>query len=127
MQQWRSVYRQMGSEKCQGITACTVITPDLQVQYGNTGSAFVWEMFDSIAYDAKKFAAMLDRAAKRWEREKEIRGNKKIDAQERSRQLANFRRQVARELRSEGRFQLPPRGFTIKGAIELFRLSGDVK
>lgn len=127
MQQWRTTYVRMGSEKCQGITACTVITPDLKVQYGHTGSAFVWEMFDSIAYDAKKFAAMLDRAAKRWKREKEIRGNKKLNAQERSRELASFRRQVAKEMAQEGRFHLPPRGFTIKGAIELFRLSGDVK
>ena len=127
MQQWRTSYRLMGGEKCQGITACTVVTPDLKVQYDNTGSAFVWEMFDSIAYDAEKFAAMLDRASERWEQEKKIRSDNTLNEQQRSQKLSSFRREVARELGREGRFHLPPPGFTIEGAKELFRLSGDLK
>ena len=53
--------------KGDGFTGGSVVSTDPQAEYGSTGSAFVWEMFDSIAYDADKFLAMpkksLERAA----------------------------------------------------------------
>ena len=117
----------MGGKKVDGITACCVISPDLKVEYGNTGSAFVWEMFDSAAYDAGKFAAMLDRAADRFQREKAIRADKNLSDEERDAALAKFHTEVRKAVANEAQFRLPPRGFTIEGAVELFKLSGDLK
>lgn len=118
MQHWKASYRRMGGEKNEGFTGCSVVSPDLAVEYGNTGSAFVWEMFDSTAYDARKFAAMLDRAQQRWARERALRADGK--------RVARFRDEVRSAVAEEGRFHLPPRGFTVQGAIELFELSGDL-
>jgi hypothetical protein len=52
---WRTVYSIMGGSKNTGFTGCSVVTPDTQQELASTGSAHVWEMFDSLAYDAKKF------------------------------------------------------------------------
>lgn len=120
---WKASYAHMDGT---GFTGCSVVSPDLKAEYGNTGSAFVWEMFDSTAYDTHKFAAMLDRAAQRWAREQDIRTDKKLGVGERDRKLARHRDDVGRAVAEEGRFRLPPKGFTIEGAIELFQLSGDL-
>lgn len=80
MRGWSAVHDRMGGEKCEGITLCSVVSPDLQVVYATTGSAMVWEMFDSIAYDATKFYAMLDGGARRARTEREIRANETLDA-----------------------------------------------
>ena len=127
MRQWSAVYRKMGGEKCEGITACAVVSPDLKVELGNTGSAFVWELFDSIAYDAKKFAAMLDRSGERWARQKGILADKGLSEKDREGKLASFHAEIRRAIEAEGQFQLPPKGFTISNALELFELSGDLK
>ena len=127
MQRWAGVYKSMGGKKVDGITACAVISPDLKTEYGNTGSAFVWEMFDSVAYDEEKFAAMLDRSLERFKREQAIRADKALDDKERNRKLAAFHAEVRREMGKEGQFRFPPKGFTIEGAKELFRLTGDLK
>jgi len=124
---WQDTYRNMGGPKTAGITACSVVSPDLKIELGSTGSAFVWEMFDSIAYDATKFAAMLDRAADRAKQEKAIRTDKSLSEKERDAKLAGFHADVRKAVGQEGRFRLPPRGFSIQGAVELFELSGDLK
>jgi hypothetical protein len=124
---WADVHRNMGGKKCEGITACSVISPDTKFEYANTGSAMVWEMFDSTAYDAKKFTTMLDRGVERWISEKKIREDKNLTEKERDGKLSAYRAEIRRAVAKEGSFQLPPKGFTIEGAIELFELSGDVK
>jgi hypothetical protein len=126
LQGWKTSYGLMGGQKNEGFTGCSVVSPDLQVEYGNTGSAFVWEMFDSTAYDATKFAAMLDRANARWAREQPIRADTTLSRAERERQLASLRSQVREAVGNEGRFHLPPKGFTVQDAVELFELSGDL-
>jgi len=80
---WQDTYTRMGGPKTTGITACSVVSPSLKVELGSTGSAFVWEMFDSIAYDAKKFADMLDRAVEREARERAILVDKPCTTHER--------------------------------------------
>ena len=127
MKQWRDIHKKMGGEKCEGLTGCSVIEPDLQYQLGNTGSAFVWELFDSIAYDPVKFSAMLDRSLKRFERHQAIVNDKSLSATERKKKLIGHRIDVKKAIAKEGRFRLPPKGFTIDGAKQLFRLSGDLK
>ena len=126
LRSWKTGYRLMGGEKNDGFTGCSVVGPALDVEYGNTGSAFVWEMFDSAAYDAAKFAAMLERARGRWAREQAIRSGPEARAEGRERRLADFRDEVRRAVADEGRFRLPPKGFSVAGAVELFRLSGDL-
>ena len=127
LKMWQDTYQRMGGKKVDGITACSVISPDLKVEYGNTGSAFVWEMFDSIAYDATKFAGMLDRSVERFGRVNEIRADRSLSDKERGTKLASFQAEVRKAISNEGRFQFPPSGFTIWGAMELFELTGDLK
>jgi hypothetical protein len=120
---WRFAYK-LG--KGEGFTGCTIVSPDLEIEYASTGSAMVWEMFDSIAYDAQKFNAMLDRGDQRAAIERAIFANKKLNAWEKQRQLASVRVEFKEAMSKEGRFQLPPKGFTIEDAMDLFRLSGDL-
>lgn len=124
---WQDTYTRMGGSETTGITACSVVGPDLETEYGSTGSAFVWEMFDSIAYNAEKFAVMLDRSLERFEEGQTIRANTKLSAKKRLRRLAAHRRAVKKAVGFEGRFRLPPRGFSISGAKQLFRMTGDLK
>lgn len=123
---WSKTYRKMGAEECEGITGCSVVSPDLEVEYANTGSAFVWEIFDSTAYDPVKFAAMLDRAQERFEAERGLLANEELRDGVKVRRLKHKRAQVAREIKREGRVRLPGRGFSKDGAVELFQLSGDL-
>lgn len=123
---WRRAFRVMGGDECEGFTGCSVVTPDLETELGNTGSAFVWEMFDSIAYDAEKFAAMLDAAAERWAERQRIESDEKLSRLKRWAQLRKWRSEVRTALRNGGRTRLPPKGFSKERALELFRLTGDV-
>jgi hypothetical protein len=126
MNQWRLVYKLMGGEKATGLTGCAVVSSDGKVEYANTGSAFVWELFDSTAYDAEKFAAMLDRGADRASRERTIRNDAKLSDVECDKQLASFHKEVRAALAKEGKAFGKPKGFTDLHALELFYLSGDL-
>ena len=126
MQGWKLGYQLLGGNKNEGYTGCTVVSPDLKVEYANTGSGFVWEMFKSTAYDARKFAAMLDRAAERFARDQQIRADSRLTEGARQRALAQFHTEVRNAIAKEGPFHLPPKGFTLQNAAELFQLSGDV-
>ena len=83
-------------------------------------------MFDSIASNADKFSAMLDTAAARAKEQQGILTNKDLSEAERAKKLAAFRKQVKKDVGHEGRFQLPPKGFTIEGATKLFEMTGDI-
>lgn len=127
MSTWSIAYAVMGAGENQGFTGCSLVSPDGLLQYANTGSAMVWEMFDSTAYDRDKFLAMLERGRQRHERYRGIQADPGLGPLERRRKLAEFRRTVSAEVRNEGRAQAPPRGFSLAKALELFRLSGDIK
>lgn len=124
---WQTCYFLMGGDKTKGITGCSVVSPDLKIELGSTGSAFVWELFDSIAYNPAKFATMLDNALQRFQREQSILQDANLSSYERQRRLAKHHSEVRMSVRKEGRFHLPPTGFTVTGAADLFRLSGDLK
>ena len=85
----------------------------------------VWEMFDSVAYDARKFEAMLDQALDFARREAEIRRTAKSEWDERTK-LAKFRLEVYKDRRQRGAIRRPPRGFTVDKAKDLFRMTGDL-
>jgi hypothetical protein len=123
---WAETYRFLGGEKCTGWYGISVVSPDLQTEYGQPGSGLPWQLFDSVAYDAKKFAAMLDRAAKRAARERAVRADKTLSPQERDRRLARFRAEVRSAVAKEVAVPLlPPKGFTIERAQELYKLAGE--
>jgi hypothetical protein len=105
-----------------GFTGCNVVSPDLAVEYGNSGLGAVHNLFDSIGYDAEKFAAMLDLAALRWDREQATRADETLDDIERIKRLTAFRAEIGAILARDGTFLPPPKGFTIIGAIELSEL-----
>ena len=106
---------------------CSVVSPDLKMEYGNTGSAMVWEMFDSIAYDANKFNAMLNRATTRFETEKKIIENKNLSFQAKVDTIDIYRKKVKKQVGEEGKFNLPPKGFSLQKALDLFEKTGDYK
>ena len=120
MTKWRIGYKMMGGA---GYTGCSVVSPDLTTEYGSTGSAMVWELFDSVAYDAKKFQAMLDQSIAFAAKEKAIHESAENRIAEKF-QLAKFRAEVRKANRSNVR--LPPKGFSIDRAKELFRMTGDL-
>ena len=126
MANWRLVHLLMGGENCQGLTGCTVISTDLKREYANTGSAFVWEMFDSTAYDATKFAAMLDKGLERAAREQALLADPKLSEKERASQLGAFHKEVRDALAKEGQAFGRRKGFNDLHALQLFGLSGDL-
>jgi hypothetical protein len=107
-----------------GFAGCSVVSSDLGAEYANTGSAFIWEIFDSTAYDPEKFVAMLERALLRAAEERALNGQRGITAAERKVEVARLRRGVRNAVRREGRFHLPPEGFSLEKALELFRMAG---
>lgn len=126
LERWAKSYQRLGGEESKGFTCCVVISPDLAIEYGGTGSAMVWELFDSIAYDPEKFLAMLEESLVRAEREEELISDPSLSAVQKKRRLRMLRRQTKREVSAEGRFNLPPRGFTVEKAKELFQMTGDL-
>ncbi|NNC89976.1 MAG: hypothetical protein HKN82_16080 [Akkermansiaceae bacterium] len=120
---WATAYKFANGK---GFTGCSVISPDLEFEYGHTGSAFIWEMFDSTAYSPRKFAAMLERSASRAEEERALRYQRGITPAERKLEVARLRKGLEQAVRREGQFHLPPRGFSLDQALELFRIVGAV-
>ena len=127
LRHWKFAYFFMGGKKVKGITGCSVVSPDLKLELGSTGSAFVWEMFDSVAYDATKFKRMLDQSLRFHSRYQMILHDESLGRWKRRRQIALVKSDLKREKRRVGRFRLPPKGFNKDHAIELFKLSGDLK
>jgi hypothetical protein len=126
MKSWQLGYMLMGGPKVKGMTGCSVVTPDGSFQLGSTGSAFVWEMFDAIAYDPKKFVAMLDNSLARYKVDEDIERDSTISDAERRKRIAKHHAEISQEIKMEAHFHMPPPGFTKENAKALFRLSGDL-
>src|SRR5262249_29622688 len=123
---WRITYQLLGGEKCAGWYGISVISPDLQTEYAQPGSGLAWHLFESTCYDARKFAAMLDRATDRAAQEQAIRADKTLSGAERDKRLARFRSDVRSAIAKETEVSLlPPRGFTLERAQELYKLAGE--
>lgn len=125
---WRTNYaiNLTGDEK-QGFTMCAVVSPDLEMELGSTGSAFVWEMFTSIAYDKDKFLKMVKNAASLNRKRDQLLAD--IIAGTRGSRLnyTRWKMETNREIRAAGRISKPPEGFSKENALELFKMSGDLK
>lgn len=127
LSRWRATYKfNLFGEEKQGFTMCTVVTPDLEMELGNTGSAFVWEMFDSIAYDRDRFLKMVNDA----NRHGQERGTHLSAISNGTRgarvNYIKWKRNLEKEIRAHGRFGLPPKGFSAENAKELFKMTGDL-
>jgi hypothetical protein len=62
----------------------------------------------------------------RAKEEQAIRSDKALAEEEQAKKLTAFRARVRKEVRHEGRFRFPPKGFTVEGATKLFEMSGDI-
>jgi hypothetical protein len=123
---WQQTYQLLGGEKCGGWFGISMVSPDLETEYAQPGSGLPWQLFESIAYDAQKFAAMLDRAAERAARERSIRADPALSPQERDRRLARFRAEVRDAVAKETALPLlPPKGFSFERAQELYKMAGE--
>jgi hypothetical protein len=126
MLSWRIAYSVAGGEKNNGFTGCTIVSPDLMVEYASTGSAMVWELFESTAYDAGKFLAMIERGVERAKTERRIQSDPNRTPAQRRFALRQEREKTRQMVSSEGRMRGAPPGFTREKAIELFRLAGSI-
>jgi hypothetical protein len=83
-------------------------------------------MLGAPAFDPKEFLGMLVRAMERVNEERSIRVQSRISEEERKLELERFRKGVTRAVQSEGRRGLPPEGYSLEQAIELYRMAGVV-
>ena len=117
LQAWATAYK-FSDGRC--FTGCSVVSPDLEAEYGTTGAAMVWEMFESSAYDAVRFNAVLSAAGDRAREERVIRTQRGVTESERTAEIARFRKGLDRAVEVNGRFQLPPKGFSVEKVMALF-------
>ncbi|NIP92957.1 MAG: hypothetical protein GWO24_05640 [Akkermansiaceae bacterium] len=110
-----------------GLAGCSVVSADLEIEYGNSGSANLWELFESRAYNSGSFAAMLEQAALRITEERSLRVQRGISDFERKMELRTFRRGVRKAVRSQHDSRLPPRGYSLERAMELQQMAGAVE
>lgn len=111
----------------EGYTGCSVVSPDLKAEYGNTGEVQVWALFESIAYREDKFLKMLDRSLAYAKAEKQILADRKLIQRERDQKLAGMRWTMWQEVQAAGRLDGPPPGFKWDHAWELFRMAAEAK
>lgn len=117
LQAWATAFK-FSDGRC--FTGCSVVSPDLEIQFGNTGSSMMWELFESTAYDAVKFRGMLQEALARGTEERILRTQGGVTELERRMELYRFRKGVKRVVLARGRFLLPPEGFSLEETLELF-------
>lgn len=107
-----------------GFAGCSIVSYDLALEYGNSGSTKLANMMESPAFDAKAFATMLNTVSDRVTEERSLRAQRGIKEFERLEELKRFREGVARAVRSEGWNKLPPRGYSLEQALELYAMAG---
>ncbi len=123
LKKWATAYKFSNGR---GFAGCSVISPDLAIEFGNSGSARISEMLGTPAFDPKEFLGMLVRAMERVNEERSIRVQSRISEEERKLEIERFRKGVTRAVQSEGRRRLPPEGYSLEQAIELYRMAGVV-
>lgn len=109
----------------QGFTGVSVVSPDLTIEYATTGDANIWNLFHSPAYDAEKFKAMLEQAQSFFARDCDL-NSQKLSASEKLRARQKLKQEVDEYKQRTSGFRLPPKGFTLEYALELFRMTGDL-
>ena len=123
LKKWATSYN---FSNARGFAGCSVVSSDLQIEYGNSGSAQLTEMLESPAFMAKEFARMLERSGARVLEERSLRVQRGIEEYERMVELKRFRKGVTRAVRSESRTRLPLDGYSLEQALELYQMAGAV-
>lgn len=101
-------------------TGCVVVSAGCEVEFGTTGSLLLWELVDTKGFDAGKLREVLKLAAARGREERLLRTQAGITEAERVEELRRFRQGLARAAKDEGRFQVPPPGFSIQKVMAWF-------
>ena len=107
-----------------GFTGCSVVSYDHAIEYGNSGSAKLSEILETPAFQSKEVQKMLERALLRVSEERSLVVQRGIREVERKREIQNFRLGVTRAVQSESRTKLPPRGYSLEQALELYQIAG---
>lgn len=124
---WPALKKWAGAFKfsnARGFTGCSVVSYDHAIEYGNSGSAKLSEILDTPAFQSKKVQDMLERALSRVTEERSLVVQRRIREVERKREIKNFRLGVTRAVQSESRSKLPPRGYSLEQALELYQMAG---
>jgi hypothetical protein len=120
---WSIAYGIGGGKDNNGFTGCSIVTPDQSLELANTGSAFVWEIFESPAYDPAKFITMMSRAQSRFEALQQIEQSN-LGGWAKWERTSNLRREISDAVRREGATRQWPKGLTAENLKELFELAG---
>ena len=118
---WETKFQFAAGDGCAG---CAILNADLNMEFANSGSALVGELFESVAYDPKKFSTMLSRGYQRWKEDGIMGREGGLSMRERQQEVDRYRRGVVFEVEKEGEMRLPPIGYSLAKAMELFRMAG---
>ena len=121
LQKWENRFKFAGSD---GAAGCSVINADLTMEFANSGSSLISELFDSTAYDKRKFSRMLSRGYQRWKEDGIIRREGGLSVKEVADEVARHRSGVAFEVTREAEMRIPPKGYSLEKAVELFEMAG---
>lgn len=119
LERWANAYKFSNEH---GFAGCSVVSPDLYLEYANSGPATIGRMLGATAFDPKAFADMLERAEERVTEERSLKVQRRVSDYERKMEVHRFREGVSRAVRSEGGSRLPPKGYTLDGKLELYRM-----
>ena len=121
LRQWDHRFAFAGND---GTAGCTVVNADLTMEFANSGSSLISELFESTAYDGRKFSRMLSRGYQRWKEDGIISREGGLSVKERADEVERHRDGVASDVTREGEMRIPPKGYSLEKALELSRLAG---
>ena len=123
LKKWATAFK-FSNER--GFTGCSLVSSDLAIEYGNSGSARISEMLETPAFSPRQVHGMLVRGMERLTEERSLRVERRISDFERKREIARLRSGVTRAVQMESRRKLPPRGYSLEQALELYLMAGIV-
>lgn len=124
LKKWATAFRFSNGR---GFAGCSLVSSDLALEYGNSGSAQIPQMLESPAFSPVRVHDMLVRGMERLTEERSLRVERRISELERKREIARFRTGVTRAVQMENRRSLPPAGYSLEQALELYRMAGAIK
>ena len=123
LRKWATAFRFSNGR---GFTGCSLVSSDLAVEYGNSGSARISEILEAPAFSPGQVHGMLVRGMERLTEERSLRVERRISDFERQREVSRFRTGVTRAVQMESKRKLPPSGYSLEQALELYRMAGTV-
>ncbi len=117
LERWERLFRFANGRS---FTGCVVVSADREAEYGTTGSLLLWEWVEAKGFDAGKLRTVLEGAAARASEERGLRTMGRITEEERAAEIRRFRLELARAAKEQGRFQVPPAGFSMEKVLGWF-------